>query len=135
LARVGGRYSDEWHVEHLIDPRAVVPTSIMPGYPRLAETEVRTEGFSGNLRANATIGVPYSQAMIENAVADLRMQADPNADSTGLIGRYGNKVTVRDFDGDPTRVTEMDALVAYLQMLGTLVDFTAYEPRAEENLR
>jgi cytochrome c oxidase cbb3-type subunit 2 len=135
LARVGGRYSDEWHVEHLIDPRAVVPASIMPGYPHLARTEVRAEGFSGNLSANATIGVPYSEEMIANAVADLRTQADPNADSSGLVERYGAKVTVRDFDGDPTRVTEMDALVAYLQMLGTLVDFTSYEPRAEENLR
>jgi cytochrome c oxidase cbb3-type subunit 2 len=135
LARVGGRYSDEWHVQHLIDPRSVVPGSIMPGYPHLAEAEVRTENFSDNLAANATIGVPYSEAMVENAVADLRAQADPNADTTGLVERYGNKASVRNFDGDATRLTEMDALVAYLQMLGTLVDFTSYEPRSEANLR
>jgi cytochrome c oxidase cbb3-type subunit 2 len=135
LARVGGRYSDEWHVQHLIDPRSVVPGSIMPGYPHLAEAEVRTENFSDNLAANATIGVPYSEAMVENAVADLRAQADPSADTTGLVERYGNKASVRNFDGDATRLTEMDALVAYLQMLGTLVDFTSYEPRSEANLR
>jgi cytochrome c oxidase cbb3-type subunit 2 len=135
LARVGGRYSDEWHVQHLIDPRSVVPGSIMPGYPHLAEAEVRAENFGDNLSANATIGVPYSEAMVENAVADLRAQADPNADTTGLVERYGGKVTVRSFDGDATRLTEMDALVAYLQMLGTLVDFTSYEPRSEANLR
>ncbi len=73
--------------------------------------------------------------MIANALADLRAQADPNADTSGLVARYGNKVQVRDFDGDPTRLTEMDALVAYLQMLGTLVDFTSYEPRSEANDR
>ena len=135
LARVGGRYSDEWHVQHLMDPRSVVPASIMPGYPHLANTDLRTDDFGANLVANADVGVPYTKEMIENAVADLRAQADPNADSGGLVGRYGARVTVRDFDGDPTRLTEMDALVAYLQMLGTLVDFTSYEPRSEANLR
>ncbi len=135
LARVGGRYSDEWHVQHLIDPRSVVPPSIMPGYPHLAETEVRAETIGDDLRANSDIGVPYDKAMIDNAVADLRTQADPNADASGLHARYGDKVSVRDFDGDPTRITEMDALIAYLQMLGTLVDFTSYEPRSEDNSR
>ncbi len=135
LARVGGRYSDEWHVEHLMNPRAVVPASIMPGYPHLAETDLRYKTIADDLTANADVGVPYTKEEIDNAVADLRAQDDPNADLSGLIERYGNKVTVRDFDGDPTRVTEMDALVAYLQMLGTLVDFTSYEPRSEANLR
>jgi len=135
LARVGGRYSDEWHVQHLIDPRSVVPASIMPGYPHIANTDLRVDDFGANLVANSDVGVPYTGDMIENAIADLRAQADPNADSSGLIDRYGGKVTVRDFDGDPTRLTEMDALVSYLQMLGTLVDFTSYEPRSEANLR
>ncbi len=135
LARVGGRYSDEWHVEHLMNPRAVVPASIMPGYPHLFNTELRSATVADDLKANATVGVPYSPEMIENAVSDLRTQVDPNADSTGLLERYGDKVTVRDFDGDPTRITEMDALVSYLQMLGTLVDFTSYEPRSEANMR
>jgi cytochrome c oxidase cbb3-type subunit II len=135
LARVGGRYSDEWHVEHLINPRAVVPASIMPGYPHLARTDLRISGVGNDLKANADVGVPYTDDMIANAEADLRAQADPNVDSSGLVERYGNKAQARDFDGDPTRITEMDALVAYLQMLGTLVDFTSYEPRSEENLR
>jgi cytochrome c oxidase cbb3-type subunit 2 len=135
LARVGGRYSDEWHVEHLVDPRAVVPASIMPGYPHLANTDLNPRNIAGSLSANAFVGVPYTDEMIENAILDFRAQADPNGDSSGLVERYGDKVQVRDFDGDPSRVTEMDALVAYLQMLGTLVDFTSYEPRAEENLR
>ena len=135
LARVGGRYSDEWHVEHLIDPRSVVPASIMPPYGHLARTDLDSSLVTADLRANATAGVPYTTEMIDNAVADFNAQADPDADSSGLIARYGPKAQVRDFDGDPTRLTEMDALVAYLQMLGTLVDFTSYEPRSEANLR
>ncbi len=135
LARVGGRYSDEWHVEHLMNPRAVVPASIMPGYPHLARTELSFSHIADDLTANADVGVPYSDEMIANALSDVRTQVDPNADTAGLLARYGDKVQVRNFDGDPSRITEMDALVAYLQMLGTLVDFTSYEPRAEENLR
>jgi len=135
LARVGGRYSDEWHVEHLIDPRGVVPASIMPGYPHLAESELSPSRIADSLKANAAMGVPYTGEMLENAIADLRAQADPAADASGLRQRYGDKVEVRAFDGDPRRLTEMDAMVAYLQMLGTLVDFTSYEPRSEANLR
>jgi cytochrome c oxidase cbb3-type subunit 2 len=135
LARVGGRYSDEWHVQHLIDPRSVVPASIMPGYPSLATTEIRPTDIRDDLAANALVGVPYTEAMQAEAAADLKAQADPNADQTGLKERYGNKVQARVFDGNPGSVTEMDALVAYLQMLGTLVDFTSYEPRNEANLR
>jgi cytochrome c oxidase cbb3-type subunit 2 len=135
LARVGGRYSDEWHVQHLIDPRSLVPTSIMPGYPHLAETELRADYVADDLKANATLGVPYTDEMIQAAKADLVAQADPNADVGGLQQRYGAKVQPHLFDGDPKRLTEMDALVAYLQMLGTLVDFTSYEPRSEANLR
>lgn len=135
LARVGGRYSDEWHVQHLIDPRGVVPASIMPGYPHLAATELPTGEIRGGMNANASVGVPYSPEMVDSAFADLETQADPNADQAGLQERYGAKAVARDFDGDPSRVTEMDALVAYLQMLGTLVDFTSYEPRSEANLR
>ena len=132
LARVGGRYSDEWHVQHLKDPRGVVPESIMPPYSFLAETELDTEGFSGHLWANSVVGVPYSEEMIENAVADMVAQADPDSDTSGLEDRY-QKISIRDFDGNPAALTEMDALVAYLQMLGTLVDLEAY--RQNENLR
>ncbi|WP_421858561.1 cytochrome-c oxidase, cbb3-type subunit II [Oricola sp.] len=132
LARVGGRYSNEWHVEHLIHPQAVVPESIMPSYEFLKNTELKITNISGHLVANRRVGVPYSDEMIENAEADLAAQADPDADWSGLEERYP-KAVLGDFDGDPSTLTEMDALVAYLQMLGTLVDFSVYQP--EENFR
>ncbi|WP_306119729.1 MULTISPECIES: cytochrome-c oxidase, cbb3-type subunit II [unclassified Roseitalea] len=132
LARVGGRYSNEWQVQHLIDPQSVVPESIMPSYEFLIDTELRIEDVSAHLVANRRVGVPYTDEMIDNAEADLFAQADPNADWSGVEARYP-KAVLGDFDGNPNRLTEMDALVAYLQMLGTLVDFTVYEP--EENFR
>lgn len=121
LARVGGRYSDEWHKAHLINPRSVVPESIMPPYAFLAEREVKQGNMAGHLRALYRVGVPYSEEAIAAADDDLIAQADPNAESDALKKRYP-KAQVRDFDGNPSRITEMDALVAYLQMLGTLVD-------------
>ncbi|MDD9909130.1 MAG: cytochrome-c oxidase, cbb3-type subunit II [Ahrensia sp.] len=132
LARVGGRYSDEWHVQHLIHPQSVVPESIMPTYAFLMDAEVDAENFAGHLKANRAVGVPYSDAMIENATADLQAQANPDADTNGLEERYA-KISIRDFDGNPNRLSEMDALVAYLQMLGTLVDLKAY--KQDENFR
>jgi cytochrome c oxidase cbb3-type subunit 2 len=121
LARVGGRYSDTWHVDHLKAPRSVVPESIMPSYAFLAETELNVPDPAANLTALRRVGVPYTDTDIEKAEADLIAQADPNADAGDLAERYP-KAQIRDYDGDPDRVTEMDALVAYLQMLGTLVD-------------
>lgn len=136
LARVGGRYSDDWHVQHLIDPRAVVPDSIMPPYAFLEGRPLAVrDTIGGHLLANARVGVPYTQSAIDNAVPDLFAQADPNADTSGLEERYGDNVNMRDFDGNPGQVTEMDALVAYLQVLGTMVDFSAYEPERGNNLR
>lgn len=135
LARVGGRYSDEWHVQHLTDPRSLVPTSIMPPYGHLVTTLLDTHNIGGHLATNAMVGVPYTEDMVTNASADLAAQADPNADGAGLNERYGDKVKIGLFDGNPSQITEMDALVAYLQMLGTLVDFTAYEPLSEDNRR
>ncbi len=132
LARVGGRYSDEWHVTHLTDPRAVVPESIMPGYAFLARKELTPGDIAAHLKANRAVGVPYSDEMISKAAADFRTQADPDADPTDLQRRYP-KAQARDFDGDPAKLTEMDALIAYLQMLGTLVDFNSYVP--EDNRR
>ncbi|THF54139.1 cytochrome-c oxidase, cbb3-type subunit II [Allorhizobium terrae] len=126
LARVGDRYSNEWHVQHLSSPRDVVPESIMPRYAFLKDTPLKITDISRDLTVNSQVGVPYTQDMIVNAKADLAAQADPNADTTGLLARYP-KAKVSDFDGDPTKLTEMDALVAYLQMLGTLVDFTKYD--------
>ena len=130
LARVGGRYSDEWHVQHLKDPRSVVPESIMPGYKFLATRELTTGDMSAHLKALKMAGVPYSKESITKADEDLRVQADSNADATDLARRYP-KAQSRDYDGDPSKVTEMDALVAYLQMLGTQVDFKAGAPQEQ----
>ena len=131
LARVGGRYSDEWHVQHLKDPRAAVPESIMPTYRFLAERKLKAGDMTAHLTALSDVGVPYSKVDIAKADADLAAQADPSADTTDFIKRYP-KAQVRDFDGDPDKLTEMDALVAYLQMLGTLVDVNAAEPQEVE---
>jgi cytochrome c oxidase cbb3-type subunit 2 len=88
LARVGGRYSDDWHRLHLEDPRALVPESNMPGYPWLNENEVDPELVTAKLRTLKLLGDPYTDAQIEGAAA-------------AVEGK-----------------TEMDALVAYLQGLG-----------------
>ena len=130
LARVGGRYSDEWHVQHLKNPQSVVPESVMPQYGFLAETDLHVADPAANLKALRTVGVPYSARDIENAATDLAAQADPEADTEDLRKRYP-KAQARDFDGDPSRLTEMDALIAYMQMLGTLVDFDAAAPMEE----
>ncbi|KKW91503.1 cytochrome-c oxidase, cbb3-type subunit II [Sphingobium chungbukense] len=131
LARVGGRYSDEWHVQHLKDPRAVVPESIMPGYAFLADRELKLPDMRKDLTALNDVGVPYSKDDIAKANDDLKAQADPDADASDLIKRYP-KAQARDFDGDPAKLTEMDALVAYLQMLGTLVDVESAKPQEVE---
>ena len=129
LARVGDRYSNEWHVQHLIEPRSVVPESVMPSYSFLKETPVDVKAITMHLSANRAVGVPYTDEMLENAEADMKAQADPNADTSGVLARYP-KAKLGDFDGDPAKLTEMDALVAYLQMLGTLVDFSTYDNAA-----
>jgi cytochrome c oxidase cbb3-type subunit 2 len=128
LARVGGRYSDAWHVDHLTNPEAVVPESVMPKYGFLAETALEPTYIGEIMRANRLVGVPYTDDEMANAEADFRAQADPDRDSTGLAGRYG-KVTVSNFDGQP-QLTEMDALISYLQVLGTMVDFSTFTPDA-----
>jgi cytochrome c oxidase cbb3-type subunit II len=131
LARVGGKYSNDWHVEHLISPRDVVPESIMPPFAFLAQNTIEAGSKTGHLLANSRVGVPYTADMIANETADMEAQANPELDTEGLTGRYP-KAVVGNFDGDLQRLTEMDALVAYLQMLGTLVDFSIYEPEKNE---
>jgi cytochrome c oxidase cbb3-type subunit 2 len=126
LARVGGRYSDKWHVDHLTDPRAVVPVSIMPPYAFLKDKKITELDVKALLKTHRMVGVPYTDDMIENAEADLFAQADPDSDYDGLQERYNN-ATVRNFDGQ-AEITEMDALVAYLQVLGTMVDFSTFTP-------
>ncbi len=127
LARVGGKYSNDWHAAHLADPRSLVPESVMPPYAFLYERNLRPEDYRAHLEANVAVGVPYSEEAIENAAADMRAQADPNGDHEALLARYP-KAAVGDFDGQPDRLTEMDALIAYLQILGRMVDFTDVRP-------
>jgi cytochrome c oxidase cbb3-type subunit 2 len=126
LARVGGRYSDEWHVAHLTDPQAVVPESVMPKYGFLLDRMIKPEHIGERLETDALVGVPYTSEMIEAAKADFAAQADPDSDYEGLQARYP-KANVSNFDGQPG-VSEMDALVAYLQVLGTMVDFSTFQP-------
>ena len=136
LARVGGKYSDAWHRDHLTDPRSLVPESVMPPYKFLGEKELDYRDIADKLRAQQAVDVPYTDDQVKNAKADLMAQADPfSTDATALRKRYDARVVNRDFDGDPGRLTEMDALIAYLQMLGTLVDFKSYQASAPENLR
>lgn len=130
LARVGGRYSDEWHVQHLTDPQSVVPESVMPQYGFLKETRLAIGDPKATMTALMRVGVPYSKDDLENAEADMLAQADPDADPGDLAARYP-KAQIRDFDGNPDKLTEMDALIAYLQMLGTLVDFDSAAPLEE----
>ncbi|MGV2980533.1 cytochrome-c oxidase, cbb3-type subunit II [Camelimonas sp. ID_303_24] len=129
LARVGQRYSNEWHVQHLIEPRAVVPESVMPAYAFLKDRPLDAKGIAAHLVANRRVGVPYTDEMIANAEADMKAQADPDADTSGLEARYP-KAKAANFDGNKQALTEMDAMVAYLQMLGTLVDFSTYDEAA-----
>src|SRR5689334_9661079 len=130
LARVGNKYSDDWHRDHLASPKSVVPGSVMPGYPWLAKTELDFEHIGDDLRVQAHLGVPYTPEMIESATADVRNQATNDApDAADLEKRYP-KVQARDFDGNPGRITEADALIAYLQLLGTQVNFKLYDGKA-----
>ncbi|MEW2912794.1 cytochrome-c oxidase, cbb3-type subunit II [Leisingera sp. JC11] len=129
LARVGGRYSDEWHADHLRDPQSVVPESVMPKYGFLEEKKIDGKYIGDIMATNALLGTPYSDEMIDAAQADFRAQADPDSDYDGLLERYGEDINVRNFDGKPG-VSEADALIAYLQMLGTLVDFSTFTPDA-----
>ena len=131
LARVGGKYTNDWHAAHLIDPRSVVPESVMPGYSFMAETDLDYEDVAEHMRTLRIVGVPYTDEQIAEAVNDVATQANgEEGDPDALQQRYP-KAVVGDFDGDPSRVTELDALVAYLQMLGTLVDFTDYKPELD----
>jgi cytochrome c oxidase cbb3-type subunit 2 len=125
LARVGGKYSNAWHVTHFIDPRSVVPESVMPPYSFLIRRKLDFKDVAAHLRTNRTVGVPYTDEMIKNALKDLADQANPEADHEALLKRYP-KAAVGDFDGKPGELTEMDALIAYLQVLGRMVDFTKY---------
>ncbi len=144
LARVGNKYSDEWHLDHLIDPRSEVPDSIMPPYAFLAKKKLQFDGIEDDLKALRLAGVPYTDDMIANARADLVAQASPNMDydaEDALVARYEaiaerkGTLKISDYDLNPAEITEMDALIAYLQMTGTLVDFSTYEADDLNNRR
>jgi cytochrome c oxidase cbb3-type subunit II len=133
LARIGGKYSDEWQLAHLNDPRALVPQSIMPAYPHLAAREVNLAAIVDHMRANRTVGVPYTQEQIDKAVTDAKAQVNPDdPEADNFLKRYP-KAQVRNFDGNAKTITEADALIAYLQILGTMVDIKLYDNKA--NLR
>ncbi|SFT36741.1 cytochrome-c oxidase, cbb3-type subunit II [Sedimentitalea nanhaiensis] len=128
LARVGGRYSDDWHRDHLRNPQAVVPESVMPKYGFLERTLIEPTYIEDLLAAQRMVGVPYTDEMVETAAADFRAQADPDSDYDAMLERYPG-AQVRNFDGQ-AGISEMDAMIAYLQMLGTLVDFSTFTPDA-----
>ncbi|HLS69925.1 MAG TPA: cytochrome-c oxidase, cbb3-type subunit II [Kiloniellales bacterium] len=135
LARVGGKYSDLWHVVHLNNPRDVVPESVMPSYPWLLRNRLKLNDLGLHLRALQRLGVPYDDEMVANAADDAYGQAMPDsARAAGVVERYGEDTNVRSFDGNPNQVSEMDALVAYLQILGHLTDaaHVAQAPPLEE---
>ncbi len=123
LARIGGKYSDEWQVAHLNNPRDLLSVSVMPAYSWLLKTTLRMDDLGAHLRAQRAVGVPYTDDMIANASKDASGQAAPDSsEAVGVTQRYGKATNVRVFDGEPGKVTEMDALVAYLQVLGHLTD-------------
>lgn len=129
LARVGGKYSDEWHIAHLKNPRAVVPESVMPSYSFLSNRGVKLYDLPEHLKALKVVGVPYTDEMIKYSESDAVSQAHAESENhVALEERYGAALNLRDFDGNPMMVSEMDALVAYLQVLGTMVKFADYEP-------
>jgi cytochrome c oxidase cbb3-type subunit 2 len=130
LARVGGKYSDDWHREHLKEPKSVVPGTVMPAYPWLARSELDYAHIDSDLAVQAALGVPYSAEMIANAGADLKAQATPDHPGADAMTKRYPKAQARDYDGNPARITEADALIAYLQMLGTQVDFKVFNNKA-----
>jgi cytochrome c oxidase cbb3-type subunit 2 len=134
LARVGGRYSDEWHQDHFTNAKSVVPESVMPPYGFLFNTTIDGRYIQDVVATNRMAGVPYTDEMVENALVDFKAQVNPDGDYDGLEARYGEGVfgtpiNVRNFDGTP-ELTEMDALIAYIQVLGTMVDFSTFTPVA-----
>jgi cytochrome c oxidase cbb3-type subunit 2 len=129
LARVGGKYSNQWHVQHLKAPRSVVPESIMPNYPWLLENELDYSKIQNRMRALKAVGVPYSETEAEYQ-ANVEQFGQEFADKFNIYKAQENllaEAQAQNFDGDRSKLTEMDALVAYLQVLGTMVDFSKYD--------
>ncbi len=130
LARVGGKYSNEWQVQHLLSPRSVVPESVMPNYPWLLTTKLDVSDVGDRLRALRITGVPYS-ANQEEYQHNVKKFGEKVADTLVIADAQKNLVAQAqegNYDGDRSSVSEMDALVAYLQVLGTMVDFSKVKP-------
>ena len=130
LARVGGKYSDNWHRDHLDAPKSVVPGTVMPAYPWLAKTELDLAHIADDLAVQAVLGVPYTSEMVTMAQANARTQATADSPEAADFAKRYPKAQTRDFDGNSAQITEADALIAYLQVLGTLVDFKLYDDKA-----
>ena len=129
LARVGGKYSNEWHVAHLLNPRDVVPQSIMPNYPWLLDNDLSFSDVQDRMRALKMTGVPYSETQEEydRNVAEFGVEVADKLDILNAEENLMKQALANDYDGERSRITEMDALVAYLQVLGTMVDFSKYD--------
>ena len=129
LARVGNKYSNEWHVAHMVNPRDVVPQSIMPGYPWLLDNELDFSDVQNRMRALKMTGVPYSESQEEydRNVAEFGVDVADQLDILQAEENLMAQALSNDYDGLRDRITEMDAMIAYLQVLGTMVDFTQYD--------
>jgi cytochrome c oxidase cbb3-type subunit 2 len=130
LARVGGKYSNEWHVQHLIQPKSVVQESVMPNYPWLQTTKLDISDVGDRLRALRITGVPYS-TNAEEYQRNVKQFGETVAKTLHIPDAQKNLVAQAqegNYDGDRSSVSEMDALVAYLQVLGTMVDFSKIKP-------
>ena len=128
LARVGAKYSNEWHVQHLVAPRSMVPESVMPNYPWLLSTPLDISDTASRMKALRKVGVPYSLSQAEYD-ANVTKFGETVARQLHIPDAQKNLVEQANFgnyDGDRSGISEMDALVAYLQMLGTMVDFSKY---------
>jgi len=128
LARVGGKYSNEWHVQHLIAPRSVVKESIMPNYAFLM-TPLRYKDIADRMRALKIVGVPYSETTVEYE-ANVERFGEDIAKNLDILSAEQNLIAqaaTGNYDGNIDDITEMDALVAYLQVLGTMVDFSKFD--------
>src|SRR5512135_1452530 len=129
LARVGKKYSNEWHVQHLIAPRSMVPESVMPNYPWLLSTPLDYSDVGARMAALRTTGVPYSttQAEFDKNVKEFGPEVAKELSIPDAQKNLIAQAQSGDYDGNPNDVTEMDAVVAYLQVLGTMVDFSKYD--------
>ena len=129
LARVGGKYSNDWHTQHLTAPRSLVPQSVMPNYPWLATTPLDYSDIQLRMKALRTTGVPYSttKAELDRNVKEFGADVAESLHIPDAEKNLLSQAQLGNYDTNPDNITEMDALVSYLQMLGTLVDFKKYD--------